>query len=477
MARKVVRTIISNDKLPEELALNLARSGSLVLAPDEFGCLAYDAATGRLLHLNTSAAVIVELCDGTHDAAEIETLLAAIVGPSAAVSCGTWIESAIESGLIHTTAVGTVGTVGPLGDGPDAHAREDLAAVAERLRDEGCVLAAFVCQWQAAHCDPARADHWYDLGELAHIVGRRDDARDAYEHYLALSPDDEEIGLVLVSLRDEAPPARASDRCITQLYSRFASFYDENMCGELDYQAPAHLERALSAELDGRRELRILDLGCGTGLAGRRLRVHAARLVGIDLSDEMLARASATGVYDRIESAEITDWLGRASDRFDVVAACDSLIYFGDLHAVIAGAVRVLAASTPGTPGGLIAFTVERGDGDPFTLTDSGRFAHHANHIRRVALDQGLQVRRLEEVTLRYEYSEPVAGLVAVLQHGSAGRRDTLDRRVGLCATCIHAQHVPSSKGSDFLLCGLAAVDPEFPKYPPLPVVECRGYE
>ena len=49
--------------------------------------------------------------------------------------------------------------------------------------------------------------------------------------------------------------------------------------------------------------------------------------------------------------------------------------------------------------------------------------------------------------------------------------------RAGLCATCTHVQRVPSSKGSVFYLCRLAETDPQFLKYPRLPVVTCAGYE
>lgn len=45
----------------------------------------------------------------------------------------------------------------------------------------------------------------------------------------------------------------------------------------------------------------------------------------------------------------------------------------------------------------------------------------------------------------------------------------------GLCATCVHRRLIASTR-STFLLCGLAEVDPRFPRYPPLPVVECGGY-
>ncbi len=49
-------------------------------------------------------------------------------------------------------------------------------------------------------------------------------------------------------------------------------------------------------------------------------------------------------------------------------------------------------------------------------------------------------------------------------------------QRVGLCLTCRHSRRIETPR-SVFLLCGLSAVDPRFPKYPALPVIECGGYE
>ena len=53
----------------------------------------------------------------------------------------------------------------------------------------------------------------------------------------------------------------------------------------------------------------------------------------------------------------------------------------------------------------------------------------------------------------------------------------THDPRAGLCASCAHAQVVTSSRGSDFYLCRLSFADSRFPRYPPLPVNACAGYQ
>lgn len=47
----------------------------------------------------------------------------------------------------------------------------------------------------------------------------------------------------------------------------------------------------------------------------------------------------------------------------------------------------------------------------------------------------------------------------------------------GLCPTCRHARRIDSRRGSTFLLCGRAADDPLFVRYPPLPVLRCPGHE
>jgi hypothetical protein len=45
----------------------------------------------------------------------------------------------------------------------------------------------------------------------------------------------------------------------------------------------------------------------------------------------------------------------------------------------------------------------------------------------------------------------------------------------GLCAGCLHLELADSGR-SVFVRCGLAASDPRFARYPPLPVAACSGY-
>lgn len=384
----------------------LRLSSSLLLAVVADGYLAYDVRTGQLHRFSPIAALVAELCVAGRSLEQIEHDVRSSIPKCDWTSCAAWIDASVEAGWFELEPP-VVGTEEPTA--------EELTKLASEHREADRVAAAYVCQQHASLLAPDMPGVWRELGELAHIVGQRDEAREAYERYDALRPGDTEVEHLLVALRDGPTPPRASDDYLRSLYARFSSFYDENMVQDLEYRGPKFLARAVESVIGARAELDVLDLGCGTGLAAAQLRPRARRLVGVDLSDAMVEVARDRGLYDALHVAEVTCFLGQESpDAFDLITACDTLIYFGDLRQVVAPAARWLR------PGGLVAFTVERSDTPPFQLTDSGRFVHHSDHIREVAQESTLTVVYVDDVVLRYEYGRAVPGLVAVLKADEA---------------------------------------------------------
>ncbi|HXN92145.1 MAG TPA: hypothetical protein VN906_11755 [Candidatus Sulfotelmatobacter sp.] len=47
---------------------------------------------------------------------------------------------------------------------------------------------------------------------------------------------------------------------------------------------------------------------------------------------------------------------------------------------------------------------------------------------------------------------------------------------VGLCASCKHSKVVKGAR-NDFWMCQRSLTDRSFPRYPRLPILQCRGYE
>ena len=205
------------------------------------------------------------------------------------------------------------------------------------------------------------------------------------------------------------PPERSVDAYVTALFDLYAPSFDDSLRGFLAYRAPERLLEAVHAALGERRGLEVLDLGCGTGLAGPLLRPLARRLEGVDLSPGMLDKARERGVYDALWAGEITSTLAASTARYQLLVAVDVLVYFGALEPLFTQVARRLA------PGGLFAFTVEKGREPGYHLQPTARYTHHLDYVRACARAAGLRPVVEREEPLRRQGGQPVIGHVVVM--------------------------------------------------------------
>ena len=122
----------------------------------------------------------------------------------------------------------------------------------------------------------------------------------------------------------------------------------------------------------------------------------------------MMAEALKTSHYNELHVADITPWLQSQGDNYDLILAADVLEYFGDLNDLFAATRRRLNDNSR------FAFSVEASESPEYTLTVSGRYAHHADYIAECATKSGLKIDSLSRETLRLEYAKPVSGLIVV---------------------------------------------------------------
>jgi len=374
-----------------------------LMSPVEGGYVAYDPVLDRLHHLNPAAALIAELSDGSRSIEGICALVCPILVGMTPADAADWIVKSVDAGLLVWD------------DSNSAKAVEltpaELLKLTRRLRATGKVQTAYLCGKRMVELEPENTEAWYEFGEIAQCVGRRQEARSAYQKYFDKNPHDGEIEHLLIALRDEPPPSRASDRAILHIYKAFAPRYEERMVDDLKYAAPARMLEAVRKVIGDRNGLTVLDLGCGSGLTGNAFKQCAWSLTGVDLSRDMIELARKRQIYDHLELGEITDWLDRGDTAFDLIVSCDCLIYFGDLTDIIRAASRRLK------PGGLFAFSLERGTQAPFRLTDTGRYNHHCDHVLQAAQACGMEAVSVFESFLRMEYGEEVPGLFAILRN------------------------------------------------------------
>ena len=226
---------------------------------------------------------------------------------------------------------------------------------------------------------------------------------------LSLDPTDPEMAYLLAAQADIAPE-RAPESYVEAYFDRFAPDFDQKLVHVLGYDGPERLSRLIrTVRLDFAR---ILDLGCGTGLAAACLNEFGGAMTGVDLSARMLERAAARGLYADLIKSEARHYLETCGRSWDLVVAADVLIYFGALEAVFQAVAAGLA------PGGLFAFSVETLPDDAqvsdFKVLPSGRFAHAPDYIAWLAT--GFEIVGWERATVRLEAQTPVAGLFAVLR-------------------------------------------------------------
>ena len=215
---------------------------------------------------------------------------------------------------------------------------------------------------------------------------------------------------VLSSRQGASAPDRASPAFVRALFDDFAPTFDDQLQNVLQYKAPAIIAAACAKRGP---YATAFDAGCGTGLLGPPLRSSVTRLVGADLSQNMVDKASELGCYDSLVvgdllDAALYDDLGLPT-RYQLIVAADVLCYFGDLKAILTTWHSALDV------GGDCVFSCERVPGDMWVLGASGRYAHAVDYVRATAEGAGFAVVAAEDIVPRVENGNDVLGTLYVL--------------------------------------------------------------
>lgn len=264
---------------------------------------------------------------------------------------------------------------------------------------------SFFARALALHDDCLDA-HWL-LGECHSHGGSREKALMHYRRCLEIEPDHRGPAFMIAALGEGQSPERAPDDYVTSFFDWYADHFDDHLTTNLKYVGPERVATALREAVPQGVEC-ALDLGCGTGLAGVAAKGLAERLIGVDLSSEMLKHAETTGVYEELIEADLDTALKRLADSsVNAAFAADVLVYVGALEALFAELARVL------TPGGVFIATFETNQTDEsWELSESGRYLHSDSYLRQVSAEFGLGRYSMSELVLREEYGEPVKSMI-----------------------------------------------------------------
>lgn len=246
----------------------------------------------------------------------------------------------------------------------------------------------------------------YQLGRCFMDRNMMNDAIVCFQKVLRLDAAHPEALFTLTSIRPDMVPVDKHPRTmplslLQNIFDRLAKAYNE-IQNNKGYRAPAQMHQLLGVELD-RREMipDLLDLGCGTGLSGQPFQGMVHTMVGVDISNEMLTRASrltderGIRLYNQVIQKDMRAYLQEAKpESVSVTLALDVFQYVGDLQPVFGGVARVLKQ------GGLFGFTFE-----PFTaktgyglMLATRQFGHSLAYVQAIAEQAGFDQVRVGEV-------------------------------------------------------------------------------
>ena len=278
----------------------------------------------------------------------------------------------------------------------------------EALRAAGHLPTAIGEFQRALRLDPSFAEARLRLGEAWLDAGEAEKALEAFD---AIDEPMPQLASRVAEARAMRERARSDPRYVRHLFDQFSSDYDARMLGQLGYAAPAILRTLADLVIPDRgRTYSILDLGCGTGLAGAAFKDIASTLDGVDLSPAIIEKARSRAIYDTLLVADLESALAEEGRQYDLMLAADTLVYLGDLTKVFEGAhLRLL-------PGGTFLFTVEKNEGEGFALGPKRRWRHSESYMRGEAARANFDIAGFLECHPRAEAGVPVDGYAVALR-------------------------------------------------------------
>ena len=274
-----------------------------------------------------------------------------------------------------------------------AEAYNNLGAV---IKEQGRVEEAVENYEIAITLKPNYALAHGNLGDALREMGRLEEATAFYENAIKIKPDFLEAKHWLSTLTGVTTNSAPRDY-VEKLFDGYANKFENSLVQQLGYHIPEIITKMIVSKNPNDSLGSVIDLGCGTGLAGFEIKEHCINLVGIDLSKLMLEKARKKNIYTKLIHGDIIEFLSNEDLDFDYYISTDTFVYIGDLYNVF----KLIKSRN--SSGGKLVFSTEHRDNDTFILETSGRYSHSKMYIESLCQKLDFKLSYFEKSELRKE--------------------------------------------------------------------------
>ena len=263
----------------------------------------------------------------------------------------------------------------------------------------------------AMNIEPDDIEVHLNFGHIHRLMKNTEMAVASYNEVLRIDHNHQSAKYFIAMMKGDDSITKSPYDYVQTVFDTYADNFDDHLTSKLQYKTPELIAEMVKKLYGTAGKYKILDLGCGTGLACHHLQGLSEYMVGVDLSPKMIKKAEERKIYDQLVVSGIDEYFDKYDYDPNIVISADVFVYIGDISNIFSAVSKSMQSN------GIFIFSIESTDtDDSFMLKESGRFGHNDKYIQTLADKNNFRIVEALNTVLRTEAGKPINGQIFLLK-------------------------------------------------------------